>query len=117
MNLLAVAAEYNLSVLSRRTLILLVRMMEQPVVANDTISELREDICHYLTRKLVKNTADVTVYEAYGGVLGNMLLRPNWADKSPQLVLSWAKAILTFIKAHSGASAFSKLVMRYQILA
>ena len=77
--LLKVAKEYNLAILNRKTLNILVKMMEHPQVEADSMSASRLQTCEVFATELIKHTKNVTVYEAYGGVLGNLLLKPAWA--------------------------------------
>lgn len=58
----------------------------------------------------------MTVYEAYGGVLGNLLLKPTWATtvsgeeddascairpETEQAIHYWCHAVISFVKSHS----------------
>ena len=78
--LLRVAGGNGLTVLVRRTLVIIVRMMQQPAMEGDPCGEPRLQTCGNLAAELVKQTKDVTIYEAYGGVLGNVLFKPAWLN-------------------------------------
>ena len=58
----------------------------------------------------------MTVYEAYGGVLGNLLLKPTWAttvrsiegdarggfgSETEQAVHYWCHSVISFVKSQS----------------
>lgn len=79
--LLRVAKEHNLTILIRKTLTILVKMVEQPVLEDvDSMGAQRLQTCEFFMAELIKKTPSLTVFEAYGGVLGNLLLKPAWAQ-------------------------------------
>ena len=54
--LLKVAKDHNLAVLNRKTLIILVRMMEQPEVDSDSVGTSRLKACEFFATELTKQT-------------------------------------------------------------
>ena len=52
--LLKVAREHNLDVLNRKTLAILVKMMESPTIETDSMGAQRLQTCEYFARELVK---------------------------------------------------------------
>ena len=106
-----VAKEQNLAILTRKTLTILVKMMEQPPYDDiDSMGVQRLQTCEFFCSELIKQTADVTVFEDYGGVLGNLLLKPVWVTVQPtnqatygpeteQAVHFWAHSVLSFVRS------------------
>jgi len=66
----------------------------------------------------------VTVYEAYGGVIGTLLLKPSWtvdnmaipAVETEHLVHLWCHSVLSFIKSQETAKVSDELRLRYRVL-
>ena len=53
-------------------------MMEVDIqVESDHLSKVREQTLRCFVQELTRESA-TTIYEDYGGVIGNMMLKPNW---------------------------------------
>ena len=59
-------------------------MLEQEPLEIDSFGLQRLKTVQFFAKELVKNTADKTIYEAYNGVLGNLMLKPSWAISDPK---------------------------------
>lgn len=126
--LLKVAKKHNLAILNRKTLTILVKMMEQPLVETDSMGAQRLRTCEVFTKELVKQTKNATIYEDYGGVLGNLLLKPAWTQVPHQItgaygpeveesVHFWAHAVSRFVKSQVSEEKIPEsLRLRYRIL-
>jgi len=91
------------------------------------MGESRLKTCQQWATELVRSTRDMTVYEAYGGVLGNLLLRPAWLAQSQSSecnkmeverhVLLWVHAILAFVQTQTQENKISEeMILRYRVL-
>ena len=126
-SLLHVSQLHNLHVLSRKTLTLVLQMMEvDTVTEQDALSQTREQTLRYFVQELIKSSP-VTIYEAFGGVIGTLCLKPQWAkgasskdaSADPEQVVKWLRVVTILVKStQKVASQLDEQVrLRYKALA
>ena len=80
-SLLDVSKKHKLNVLSHKTLRFMLQMMEVDIqIESDHLSKVREQTLRYFIQELTKNSV-TTIYEDYGGVIGNQMFKPNWVKQ------------------------------------
>ena len=126
-SLLRVSQLHSLNVLSRKTLTLVLQMMEvDTVTEQDALSEAREQTLRYFVQELIKSSP-VTIYEGFGGVIGTLCLKPQWAKgpdskdapARPAHVVKWLRVVTILVKSTQKVASQldAQVRLRYKALA